>query len=279
MTKAKSDGFDTPAKLDRFLRTKLKNKGLHTQWKRYGSWTFTDNDGCASHLYAWSTTKGTQEHGYVYNLDESQPPLVAFDDLLLLRFPEDNKQLSLHRHLPITPDHVKEWLACVLPIDKAEGDVAKPESKPKPKPKPKQKSKKGGGSSSNPKKPQKGSKSASAAPKEESSVDTLDEPNASDDDQDSNVLDAEEADATAEDENILEDTLDDNDNDKELLLEEDDDDEEDCGSDDETAKMSDDEDDDFESAFDTDMLQCEPYTYNKPNKLVGQPLLLSLWTH
>lgn len=272
MTKTKSDGFDTPVKLDRFLRTKLENKGLHTQWRRYGSWTFTDDDGCASHLYAWSTTKGTTEHGYVYSLEESQPPLAAFDDLLLLRFPEDNEQLSLHQHLPITQDHVKEWLECVLPTDDAAGDVLPPAPKQRPKK---------GGSSSKQKKPPKAPKSTStAANKGVGAVDTLYEPNASDDDDESNVLDVDDEDATAEDENILEDTLDDNDNDKELLLEEDDDDEEDGASDDdETTKMSDDEEDDFESAFDTDMLQCEAYTYDMPNKLVGQPLLLSLWTH
>lgn len=264
MTKAKSDGFDTPTKLDRFLRTKLENKGLHTQWKRYGSWTFTDDDGFASHLYAWSTTKGTLEHGYVYSLDESRPPLAAFDDLLLLRFPEDNDQLSLHQHLPITPDHVKEWLECVLPADEA-AVVAPPKHPPKK-----------GGASSKPKKTQKAPKSTSAGAEV---VETMDEPNASDEEEESNVLDVDEEDATAEDENILEDALDDNENNKELLLEEYDDDEEDGVSDDETAKMSDEEEDDFESAFDTDMLQCEAYTYDKSNKRIGQPLLLSLWTH
>lgn len=268
MTKAKSDGFDTPQQLDRFLRTKLKHKGLHTRWKRYGSWTFTDDNDNASHLYVWSTTKGTTQHKYTYQLDDSSP-LEAYDDMMLMRFPADTSPITLNNHLDITQDHVKEWLECVLHRDEKKASSTNKKT-----------------SSAN-KKAKTKSKASKPKAKTQKHTDptneTLDEANNDgDSDDDDDVLDVDEA-VTAEDENILEDTLDDTENNKELLLDEDededDDDDDDVGSDDEANRVSDDEDDDFESAFDTDMLEYEEYTYKEPNKLVKKPLLLSLWTN
>ena len=237
MTKAKSDGFDTPQQLDRFLRTKLKHKGLHTRWKRYGSWTFTDDSNNASHLYVWSTTKGTTQHKYTYQLDDC-PPLEAYDDMMLMRFPADTSPITLNNHLDITQDHVKEWLECVLHRDekKASSTNKKTSSANK---KAKTKSK--------PSKPK-----AKTQKHTDPTNETLDEANndgdSDDDDDDDDVLDVDEA-VTAEDENILEDALDDTENNKELLLDEDededDDDDDDVGSDDEANRVSDDEDDDF----------------------------------
>ena len=277
MTKAKSDGFDTHQQLDRFLRTKLKHKGLHTRWKRYGSWTFTDDSNNASHLYVWSTTKGTAQHKYTYQLDDG-PPLEAYDDMMLMRFPADTSPITLKNHLDITQDHVKEWLECVLHRDEKEASSTNEKTPSANKT-----------SSSTNKKPASKNKSKPSKPKAKTQKhtdptnETLDEANneGDSDEDDDDVLDVDEA-VTAEDENMLEDALDDTENNKELLLDEDEDDEEeddDAGSDDEGNRVSDDEDDDFESAFDTDMLQYEEYTYNEPNKLVKKPLLLSLWTN
>jgi len=277
MTKARSDGFETPQQLDRFLRTKLTNKGLHTRWKRYGSWTFTDENDKASLLYAWSTSKGTKEHKYTYCLDDSNG-IEAYDDLMLIRFPADNQPLSLSNHLDITQDHVKEWLECVLiPTNTAPQKALQPKPKPKSTSKPRNKSK------TKPVHPDLVDDIGGIA----NPASTIGGDNDGDDNSDDDVLDVddvnEEEEATAKDENILEDTLDnenDHDNDKVLLLgdddeEEDDDDDDD---DDDNNKISDDEDDDFENTFDVDMLQYEKYTYTEHNKLVKKPLLLSLWT-
>ena len=272
MTKAKSDGFETPLQLDKFLRTKLTNKGLHTQWKRYGSWTFTDEDEQHSLLYAWSTSKGTKEHSYTYCLEDNTS-IKVYDDLLLMRFPSDNQPLSLSNHLDITQDHVKEWLECTLIPTYTETHnnlPPKPTSKPTPKP------------TSKPT-PKPTSKPTSKSKPDTNTIDSevscITDPTSVNSDDDDIDRDGDEE-VTANDENILEDTLDDTDTDKVLLIDDDEDDEDDDEDEeeDDSNKVSDDDDDDCENTFDVDMLQYETYTYPEQNKLVKKPLLLSLWT-
>lgn len=269
MTTSKNDGFDTPKKVDKFLRSKLKTKGHHKHWKRYGSWTFTTDDGQSSFLFVWAASKGTHKHNYTYLLDDTHA-VEVYDDLLLMRFAVDSNSVQLNNHLPISKDHVKEWLNCVLESDVSTVSpvtmlsTVPPLSKQHDLLVPLQHSIK--------KKKQR----TQMLGDDGTNNDDDDENENSDDD---GTLDVDEED-TAKNENILEDALDDNDNDndKTLLLVEDDDDEE--SVDEELdSKLSDDEDAEFESVFDTDVLPYEEYTYSEHNKLVKPPLLLSLWTN
>ena len=267
VTSGKNEQLDSSEKIDRFLRTKMKNKGHHKHWKRYGSWTFTnDDDDQPSLLYAWVASKGTCKHKYCYQLDDGKTHEV-YDDLLLMRFPVSMTTMQLNEHLHISADHVKEWLECVLQhseiltheISTEIEDTSTKLNKKK-------------------KKTQSSALDTGIIPDDNCTSDA--------EDNDTSVLDVENNDNTTKDENILEDTLDDNDNDndKVLLLDDDDDDEDDedddnCSIDEDAdTKLSDDEDTDFESEFDTDVLQYEDYTYTQQNKVVKRPLLLSLWT-
>lgn len=262
MTTSKNDGFDTPEKVDKFLRSKLKTKGHHKHWQRHGSWTFTTDDGQSSFLFVWAASKGTHKHNYTYLLDDTQT-VEVYDDLLLMRFPADSKSVQLNNHLPISKEHVKEWLNCVLESDVSTVSPVTmsstlPLSKHHDLLVPLQQSKK--------------KQRAQMLGDDDTNNDEDDE---NSDDDDALVVDDED---TAKNENMLEDALDDNDTDKTLLLVEDDDDEESVDEE-MDSKLSDDEDAEFESVFDTDVLPYEEYTYPEHNKLVKPPLLLSLWTN
>lgn len=259
MSKAKCAGLDTDEKQTRFLRTKMKNKGLHTRWKRYGSWTFMDDVGHASHLYVWCFTHGTLQHKYSYSFEENGST-IAFDDLLLMQFPVENNNLNLENHMNIQKEHVKEWLQCVIVNNEETTPYKKPRpSQQKPKTRPK----------------------SNAKQNEETLVDDNIPKNKSTDDSDddsdisqlSEIDDLDDDEEKIDDENKLEDDLDDVT--EHLIL--DDDDEVEKWSDDE--KLSDDENiADVETPLDNDILCYESYTYPEQNRIVQKSLALSLWT-
>lgn len=263
MSKAKCAGLDTDEKQTRFLRTKMKNKGLHTRWKRHGSWTFMDNAGHASHLYAWYFTQGKSQHKYAYAFEENESTIV-FDDLLLMRFPVENNDFNLENHVKIQKEHVKEWLQCVISNNEgtttSKHSAKKKTTQPKPKNQPKKKS--------------------NAKKNEETLVDENipKNKNTADSDDDSvlshlsEIEDLGDDEEKIDDENKLEDDLDDV---TEHLLLDDDDDVD--ASEDEVEKWSDDENiPDVETPLDDDTLRYESYTYPEQNLIVRKPLTLSV---
>ena len=258
MTKTKCSGLDTDEKKTRFLRTKMKQKGLHTRWKRYGSWTFMDDAGNASHLYAWCFTKGTNQHQHSYFFEDNED-IIVFDDLLLMRFPVDTQSLQLENHMKIHKEHVKEWLQCVFQSSETMSHSTEFKS------------------SSNTKQQSK----SGAKRKKELFIDKSisEHKNAEDAEDSGDDLDISQLSDVEEDkvgdENELEDDLDDVT--EQLLLDDDDDVD---ASDDEAEKWSDDENvTEPETPLDDDMLGYESYTYPEKNLIVQKkPLALSLWT-
>ena len=98
--------------LNGFLRTKMKNKGYHGSWKRYGSWTFFEDDtDTPSYLYAWGYSKGKHVHENDYVMKTE--PIKLFDDLLLMRLRTPSLKVELSDTLPISNDIVTEWLKCI----------------------------------------------------------------------------------------------------------------------------------------------------------------------
>jgi hypothetical protein len=115
VTSAKLDALEAKGDdaVDGLLRTKMKRKGYHGSWVRYGSWTFHEDDACADDgtlLFAWAYAKGVAAHAAPYSLEGDT--VTVFDDLLLMRFPP-TASWSLRSALPVTPGHVAEWLECV----------------------------------------------------------------------------------------------------------------------------------------------------------------------
>jgi len=135
MTHAKYESLKTETELNRFLRGKMKQKGVHTKWKKYGSWTLTHNNNGHTHIYAWAFLKGTEAHKNAYFLNTKEPNVI-FDDMLLLQFNEKNsKDIPLQNSIPLTTEDITDWLECVL----QKNDMTKSIDKPvKPKRKTKQ---------------------------------------------------------------------------------------------------------------------------------------------
>lgn len=280
MMHSKYETIQTEKELDKFLRNKMKHKGVYTQWKRFGSWTLSQNDDTKTHIYMWSFLKGNEPHTHQYVLDNDQPQQV-YDDMLLLQFREkDSANIPLKESLPWTKDNIADWLECVVQQSKKQVKKKKASLPKKKSSIPKQ-------STPAPKPPtlQK-TKSTDNCEDDLMSMDDEETLLSDNDDEDEIVIETENADAIDTKDNDCSGTDSDDDENgvnNSFLIDDDDDDDDDENMSDVDDKLSDDDEDDdanhmLEAIYDDNVLMFEEYTYdtqcvNRPNNT-----LLSLWT-
>jgi len=111
--------------MDTFLRSKMKHKGIHTHWKRFGSWTLTHDTDMETHLYMWAFLKGTEKHTHSYDVMNNNNTQDVFDDMLLLHFQtEKSGEIPLINSIPVTNENIADWLECV--VHKTEMELCDP---------------------------------------------------------------------------------------------------------------------------------------------------------
>ena len=269
MTHIKYESLKNEKQMNTFLRSKMKKKGDHTHWKKFGSWTLSHGEDTETHIYMWAFLKGTHAHTHTYRLNEKKKQMV-FDDMLLLHFnTQDSKDIPLKKSLPLTTENIADWLECVvqnevpIKIQKPQKKIINQQTIPNTKKTPKDNT------------------------SDVSSITTLH--NKSDDDisvvdavsdEDENTENLEEEDDNCSEKSDIDDEAC---ADITLLLEDEENDDDDMDvSDTDNNNMSDDDNDDTEdecyAIYDDNVLVFEDYTYDTSSTYRPANTLLSLWT-
>ena len=114
MTQDKFNALQNENELNKYLRSKLHNKGSYKSWSRFGSWTLENEKQPNTFVYAWAYLKGKKSHEYKYNFG-TEDSLQLYDDVLLLQFAkEQGNIIDLANTIPFEEEQISGWLECVM---------------------------------------------------------------------------------------------------------------------------------------------------------------------